>query len=91
MTPHPSLPIHAVCVNCGSSSGARPDYVQAAQTLGAALAGILAGTTMAYAFDLVENAIAGRPQQFAFDTTVTPFVIVMVVLMMVMATNVLRC
>ena len=57
-----------------------------AMTLGAALAGILAGSAMAYVYDAVDNAIAGRPQQFALDTTVTPFVIVMVVLASVLGT-----
>ena len=55
-------------------------------TLGAALSGILAGTAMAYVFDMIDNAIAGRPQFYAFDTTVTPFVIVMVVLASLLGT-----
>ena len=51
-----------------------------AMTLSAALAGILAGATMAYLFTLADNAIAQRPQQFALDTTVMPFIVIMVVL-----------
>jgi len=63
MTPHPSLPIHAVCVNCGSSSGARPDYVQAAQTLGAALADrgltlIYGGSDLGLMGAVAESALA---------------------------------
>lgn len=55
-------------------------------TLGAALAGILAGATMAYLSALVENALAQRPQQFAIDTTVMPFIIIMVVLASILGT-----
>ena len=57
-----------------------------AMTLSAALAGILAGTTMAYVFTIVDNATAERPQQFALDTTVMPFIIIMVTLAAVLGT-----
>ena len=49
-------------------------------TLSAALAGILAGSTMAYVITFVDNATAQRPQQFSIDTTVMPFIIFMVTL-----------
>ncbi|MEW5872448.1 MAG: FtsX-like permease family protein [Chloroflexota bacterium] len=51
-----------------------------AMTLSAALAGILAGASMAYLFSLADNAIAQRPQRFALDTTVMPFIVIMVIL-----------
>jgi ABC-type antimicrobial peptide transport system permease subunit len=51
-----------------------------AMTLSAALAGILAGATMAYLFAYVDNITSQRPMQFAIDTTVMPFIVFMVVL-----------
>jgi ABC-type lipoprotein release transport system permease subunit len=51
-----------------------------AMSLSAALAGILAGTTMAFVFTFFNNATAQRPQQFSIDTTVMPFVVIMVTL-----------
>jgi cell division protein FtsX len=57
-----------------------------AMTLSAALAGIVAGSTMsylvAYAFSLAQQ----RPQQFALDTTVMPFVVIMVTLASILGT-----
>jgi ABC-type antimicrobial peptide transport system permease subunit len=55
-------------------------------TLSAALAGILAGSTMAYVITYVDNATAQRPQQFTIDTTVMPFIIIMVTLAAVLGT-----
>ena len=49
-------------------------------TLSAALAGITAGATMGYLFAYLDNLTAQRPMQFAIDTTVMPFVVIMVVL-----------
>ncbi|MFQ5341341.1 MAG: ABC transporter permease [Anaerolineae bacterium] len=57
-----------------------------AMTLSAALAGILAGSTMAYVFTFVDNATAQRPQQFTIDTTVIPFIIVLVTLAAIIGT-----
>jgi ABC-type antimicrobial peptide transport system permease subunit len=51
-----------------------------AMTLSAALAGIIAGATMGYLFAYIENVTSERPMAFAIDTTVMPFVIIMVVL-----------
>jgi ABC-type antimicrobial peptide transport system permease subunit len=51
-----------------------------AMTLSAALAGITAGATMGYLFAYLDNLTAQRPMQFALDTTVMPFVVIMVVL-----------
>ena len=51
-----------------------------AMTLSAALAGITAGATMGYLFAYLDNISAQRPMQFAVDTTVMPFVVIMVVL-----------
>jgi ABC-type antimicrobial peptide transport system permease subunit len=51
-----------------------------AMTLSAALAGIIAGSTMAYVITFVDNLTAQRPQQFTIDTTVMPFIIFMVTL-----------
>jgi ABC-type antimicrobial peptide transport system permease subunit len=51
-----------------------------AMTLSAALAGILAGATMGYLFAYTDNLTAQRPMQFAIDTTVMPFIVIMVVL-----------
>ncbi len=51
-----------------------------AMTLSAALAGILAGASMGYLLALQNNVSAQRPMLFAFDNTVMPFVVVMVVL-----------
>lgn len=49
-------------------------------TLGAALAGIAAGATMAYVAYYGQNALAQEPVKFAIDTTVMPFIVIMVVL-----------
>jgi ABC-type antimicrobial peptide transport system permease subunit len=57
-----------------------------AMTLGAALAGIIAGSTMAYVLTFVGNVTAQRPQQFTIDTTVMPFIIITVTLAAVMGT-----
>jgi len=57
-----------------------------AMTLSAALSGILAGSTMAYVFAYVENATAQRPQQFTIDTTVMPFIVLLVVVASVLGT-----
>jgi ABC-type antimicrobial peptide transport system permease subunit len=57
-----------------------------AMALSAALAGILAGTTMAFVFTFVDNATAQRPQQFSIDTTVMPFIIVMMVVASILGT-----
>lgn len=51
-----------------------------AMTLSAALAGIIAGATMGYLFAYLDSVTAQRPLQFAFDTTVVPFIVIMVVL-----------
>ncbi len=51
-----------------------------AMTLSAALAGIVAGATMGYLFAYLENIGSERPMIFAVDSTVMPFVIIMVVL-----------
>jgi putative ABC transport system permease protein len=51
-----------------------------AMTLSAALAGITAGAAMGYLFAWLDNLTAQRPMQFAIDTTVMPFVVIMVVL-----------
>jgi ABC-type antimicrobial peptide transport system permease subunit len=55
-------------------------------TLSAALAGIVAGSTMgylvAYAFSVAEQ----RPLQIALDTTVMPFVVIMVTLASILGT-----
>jgi putative ABC transport system permease protein len=55
-------------------------------SLSAALAGILAGSTMGYLFALFDNAASQRPQQFAIDTTVMPFIVIMVVLASILGT-----
>ncbi len=55
-------------------------------TLSAALAGILAGSMMAYALSYVNNVSAQRPQQFTIDTTVMPFIIILVVVASILAT-----
>jgi ABC-type lipoprotein release transport system permease subunit len=49
-------------------------------TLGAALAGIVAGATMSYIIFYGERIISQRPRAFAVDTTVIPFIVIMVVL-----------
>ena len=54
--------------------------------LSAAMAGILAGSAMAYLFAYMDNITSQRPQQFAVDTTVMPFVIIMVVLASILGT-----
>jgi ABC-type antimicrobial peptide transport system permease subunit len=51
-----------------------------AMTLGAALAGIAAGATMGYVVTYGNYALQQRPVVFAVDTTVMPFILVMVVL-----------
>jgi ABC-type antimicrobial peptide transport system permease subunit len=57
-----------------------------AMTLSAAIAGILAGSMTAYLIAFAESASAQRPQQFVIDTTVTPFIIIMVVLASILGT-----
>ncbi|MCP5100893.1 MAG: ABC transporter permease [Chloroflexi bacterium] len=49
-------------------------------TLSAALAGITAGATMGYLFAYMDNLTQQRPMIFAVDTTVMPFIVLMVVL-----------
>jgi putative ABC transport system permease protein len=49
-------------------------------TLGAALAGITAGAAMSYVIFYGERALSQRPTIFAFDTTVIPFIVIMIVL-----------
>lgn len=49
-------------------------------TLGAALAGIAAGASMGYISGYGERILQGLPLIFAMDTTVMPFIVVMVVL-----------
>jgi putative ABC transport system permease protein len=49
-------------------------------TLGAALAGIIAGAAMSYIIFLGERSLSQRPSSFAVDTTVIPFIVIMVVL-----------
>jgi ABC-type lipoprotein release transport system permease subunit len=51
-----------------------------AMTLGAALAGIAAGATMGYVSFWGQRALQERPMIFALDTTVMPFIMLMVVL-----------
>jgi putative ABC transport system permease protein len=51
-----------------------------AMTLGAALAGIAAGAAMGYISIYGQNALAQIPTRFAVDTTVIPFIVLMVVL-----------
>jgi ABC-type antimicrobial peptide transport system permease subunit len=55
-------------------------------TLSAALAGILAGATMGYLLAFALNVAEQRPQQFAVDTTVMPFIVVMVTLASILGT-----
>jgi putative ABC transport system permease protein len=49
-------------------------------TLGAALAGITAGAAMGYIIFFGERALSQRPTIFAVDTTVIPFIVIMIVL-----------
>jgi ABC-type antimicrobial peptide transport system permease subunit len=49
-------------------------------SLSAALAGMTAGAAMGYLFTYGDNLISQRPTAFAVDTTVMPFVVLMVVL-----------
>jgi ABC-type lipoprotein release transport system permease subunit len=49
-------------------------------TLGAALAGIVAGAAMSYIIFFGERFLTQRPKNFAMDTTVIPFIVIMVVL-----------
>ena len=57
-----------------------------AMTLSAALAGILAGSTMGYLFAYALNVAEQRPHQFVIDTTVMPFIVIMVVLASILGT-----
>jgi ABC-type antimicrobial peptide transport system permease subunit len=57
-----------------------------AMTLSAALAGILAGSSMGYLLAFALNVAEQRPQQFAIDTTVIPFIIIMVVVASILGT-----
>ena len=49
-----------------------------AMTVGAAMAGILAGSSMAYLYTLVANALEERPLNFSIDTLVTPAILLLV-------------
>jgi len=49
-------------------------------TLGAAFAGIIAGAAMSYIIFYGERFLSQRPSAFALDTTVVPFIVLMVVL-----------
>ncbi|MGB4869115.1 MAG: FtsX-like permease family protein [Candidatus Promineifilaceae bacterium] len=51
-----------------------------AMTLGAALAGIAAGAAMGYVTFYGDSVLSQQPGIFALDTTVMPFVVIMVVL-----------
>lgn len=51
-----------------------------AMTLGAALAGITAGAAMGYVIFFGERALAQQAADFAVDTTVIPFIVLMIVL-----------
>ena len=51
-----------------------------AMTLGAALAGIAAGASMGYVSFYGQRALQQQPVAFAIDTTVMPFIVIMVVL-----------
>ncbi len=51
-----------------------------AMTLGAALAGIAAGASMGYVSFYGQRALQQQPSNFAIDTTVMPFIVIMVVL-----------
>ena len=57
-----------------------------AMTLSAALAGILAGSAMGYLLAFALNVAEQRPQRFAVDTTVMPFIVVMVTLASILGT-----
>ena len=57
-----------------------------AMTLSAALAGIVAGAAMGYLFAYIDNTTAQRPMIWAVDTTVMPFVVIMVVLASIVGT-----
>jgi len=57
-----------------------------AMTLSAALAGILAGSAMAYLVVFALNMAQQRPQQFGIDTTVTPFIVIMGTLASILGT-----
>jgi ABC-type antimicrobial peptide transport system permease subunit len=56
-------------------------------TLGAALAGIIAGATMSYIIFFGERFLSQRPSSFAMDTTVIPFIVLMVVLASVLGST----
>jgi putative ABC transport system permease protein len=49
-------------------------------TLGAAMAGIVAGAVMSYIIFFGERFLTQRPKIFAMDATVVPFIVIMVVL-----------
>jgi ABC-type antimicrobial peptide transport system permease subunit len=55
-------------------------------TLSAALAGIVAGSTTGYLLSFALNVAEQRPQQFAIDTTVMPFVVLVGTLASILAT-----
>ncbi len=57
-----------------------------AMTVSAALAGIVAGGTMGYLIAYMDNLTAQRPMQFAIDTTVMPFIVILVVLASILGT-----
>jgi putative ABC transport system permease protein len=57
-----------------------------AMTLSAALAGLVGGATMGYLVAFALNVAEQRPQRFAIDTTVMPFVVIMVTLASILGT-----
>ncbi|MDJ0754145.1 MAG: FtsX-like permease family protein [Ardenticatenaceae bacterium] len=57
-----------------------------AMTVSAALAGVVAGAVMGYTFAYINNVTSQRPMIFAVDTTVMPFVLIMVVIASIIGT-----
>ncbi len=57
-----------------------------AMALSAALAGLLAGSTTGYLLAFALNVAQQRPHQFAIDTTVMPFIVIMVTLASILGT-----
>ncbi len=57
-----------------------------AMALSAALSGILAGATMGYLLAFALNIAEQRPQRFAVDTTVMPFIVLLVTLASILGT-----
>jgi putative ABC transport system permease protein len=56
-------------------------------TLGAAMAGIVAGAVMSYIIFFGERFLTQRPKIFALDVTVIPFIVIMVVLASVLGST----